>query len=62
MSEENQVTVTNPVKTHVKNPRRVETGRRLAKISQDARNVRNVKKQLRKSTALLMWEMGVEGR
>ena len=35
MSEENPdttaVPVTNPVKTHVKDPRRVESGRRLAR-------------------------------
>jgi hypothetical protein len=30
-------TVTNPVKTHVKDPRRVEAGKRLAKISQEAK-------------------------
>ena len=41
MSEENPdttaVPVTNPVKTHVKDPRRVESGRRLAKISKVAK-------------------------
>ena len=41
MSEENSdttaVPVTNPVKTHVKDPRRVESGRRLAKISKEAK-------------------------
>jgi hypothetical protein len=41
MSEENQdktaVPVTNPVKTHVKDPRRVESGRRLAKINKEAK-------------------------
>ena len=41
MSEENPdttaVPVTNPVKTHVKDPRRVESGRRLAKISREAK-------------------------
>jgi hypothetical protein len=37
MSEENPSTVTNPVKTHVKNPKKVESGRRLAKISQEAK-------------------------
>ena len=41
MSEENPdttaVPVTNPVKTHVKDPRRVESGRRLAKISKEAK-------------------------
>ena len=37
MSEDNPSTVTNPVKTHVKDPKRVETGRRLAKISQEAK-------------------------
>jgi hypothetical protein len=31
------VLVTNPVKTHVKDPRRVEAGRRLAKISKEAK-------------------------
>jgi hypothetical protein len=31
------VPVTNPVKTHVKDPRRVESGRRLAKISKEAK-------------------------
>ncbi|CAB3985873.1 Hypothetical predicted protein [Paramuricea clavata] len=31
------VPVTNPVKTHVKDPRRVEAGRRLAKISKEAK-------------------------
>ncbi|CAB3983139.1 Hypothetical predicted protein [Paramuricea clavata] len=29
--------ITNPVKTHVKDPRMVEAGRRLAKISQEAK-------------------------
>ena len=42
MSEENPdttaVPVTNPVKTHVKDPRRVEAGRRLAKISKEAKS------------------------
>jgi hypothetical protein len=33
MSEENPSTVTNPVKTHVKDQKKVEVGRRLAKIS-----------------------------
>ena len=41
MSEENPdttaVPVTNPVKTHVKDPRRVEAGRRLARISKEAK-------------------------
>ena len=41
MSEENPdttaVPVTNPVKTHVKDPRRVESGRRLARISKVAK-------------------------
>jgi hypothetical protein len=41
MSEENPdttaVPVTNPVKTHVKDPRRVESGRRLARISKEAK-------------------------
>jgi hypothetical protein len=37
MSEENQGTVTNPVKTHVKDPKKLEAGRRLAKISQEAK-------------------------
>ncbi|CAB4007391.1 Hypothetical predicted protein [Paramuricea clavata] len=41
MSEENPdttaVPVTNPVKTHVTDPRRVELGRRLAKISKEAK-------------------------
>ena len=37
MSEENPSTVTNPVKTHVKDPKKVEAGRRLAKISQEAK-------------------------
>ncbi|CAB3986792.1 Hypothetical predicted protein [Paramuricea clavata] len=41
MSEVNQdtteVPITNPVKTHVKDPRRVEAGRRLAKISKEAK-------------------------
>jgi hypothetical protein len=41
MSEENPdttaVPVTNPVKTHVKDPRRVESGRRLAKFSREAK-------------------------
>ena len=41
MSEENPSTtavpLTNPVKTHVKDPKRVEAGRRLAKISQEAK-------------------------
>ena len=37
MSEENQSTVTNPVKTHVKDPKKVEAGRRLAKISREAK-------------------------
>jgi hypothetical protein len=37
MSEVNPDTVTNPVKTHVKDPRRVEAGRRLAKISKEAK-------------------------
>jgi hypothetical protein len=41
MSEENpsttSVPVTNPVKTHVKDPKKVEAGRRLAKISQEAK-------------------------
>ena len=31
------VPVTNPVKTHVKDPRRVEAGRRLARISKEAK-------------------------
>ena len=31
------VPVTNPVKTHVKDPRRVESGRRLARISKEAK-------------------------
>ena len=31
------VPVTNPVKTHVKDPRKVESGRRLAKISKEAK-------------------------
>jgi hypothetical protein len=30
--------ITNPVKTHVKDPRRVEAGSRLAKISQEAKD------------------------
>jgi hypothetical protein len=30
-------TVTNPVKTHVKDPKKVEAGRRLANISQEAK-------------------------
>jgi hypothetical protein len=30
-------TVTNPVNTHVKDPRRVEARRRLARISQEAK-------------------------
>jgi hypothetical protein len=41
MSEENPdttaVPVTNPVKTHVKDPRKVESGRRLAMISKEAK-------------------------
>jgi hypothetical protein len=41
MSEENPnttaVPVTNPVKTHVKDPKRVESGRRLARISKEAK-------------------------
>jgi hypothetical protein len=41
MSEDNPSTtavpVTNPVKTHVKDPKKVEAGRRLAKISQEAK-------------------------
>ena len=41
MSEVNpdtaEVPVTNPVKTHVKDPRRVEAGRRLARISKEAK-------------------------
>jgi hypothetical protein len=41
MSEVNPDTaaipVTNPVKTHVKDPRRVEAGRRLARISKEAK-------------------------
>jgi hypothetical protein len=41
MSEENPdttaVPVTNPVKTHVKDPRRVKSGRRLGKISKEAK-------------------------
>jgi hypothetical protein len=37
MSEENPSTVTNPVKTHVKDSKKVEAGRRLAKISQEAK-------------------------
>jgi hypothetical protein len=41
MSEENPdttaVPVTNPVKTHVKDPRRVEAGRRLARVSKEAK-------------------------
>jgi hypothetical protein len=37
MSEENPSTFTNPVKTHVKDPKKVEAGRRLAKISQEAK-------------------------
>ncbi|CAB4020655.1 Hypothetical predicted protein [Paramuricea clavata] len=41
MSEENPdttaVPVTNPVKTRVKDPRKVEAGRRLAKISKEAK-------------------------
>ena len=41
MSEENSdtiaVPVTNPVKTRVKDPRRVESGRRLARISKEAK-------------------------
>jgi hypothetical protein len=41
MSEVNpdtaEVPVTNPVKTHVKDPRRVEAGRRLSKISKEAK-------------------------
>ena len=41
MSEENPdttaVPVTNPVKTHVKDPRKVESGRRLARISKEAK-------------------------
>jgi hypothetical protein len=45
MSEENSdttaVPVTNPVKTHVKDPRRVESGRRLAKISKEAKSRKN---------------------
>ncbi|CAB3992194.1 Hypothetical predicted protein [Paramuricea clavata] len=36
MSEENPSTVTNSVKTHVKDPKKVEAGRKLAKISQEA--------------------------
>jgi hypothetical protein len=31
------VPVTNPVRTHVKDPRRVEAGRRLARISKEAK-------------------------
>jgi hypothetical protein len=31
------VPVTNPVKTHVKDPRRVQSGRRLARISKEAK-------------------------
>jgi hypothetical protein len=31
------VPITNPVKTHVKDPRRVEAGRRLARISKEAK-------------------------
>ena len=41
MSEENPdttaVPVTNPVKTHVKDPRMVESGRRLARINKEAK-------------------------
>jgi lantibiotic modifying enzyme len=41
MSEENPCTtavlITNPVKTHVKDPKKVEAGRKLAKISQEAK-------------------------
>ena len=39
MSEENPNTtaVTNPVKTHDKDPKKVEAGRRIAKISQEAK-------------------------
>jgi hypothetical protein len=41
MSEENPdttaVPVTNPVKTHVKDSKRVESGRRLARISKEAK-------------------------
>ncbi|CAB3984078.1 Hypothetical predicted protein [Paramuricea clavata] len=41
MSEENPyttaVSVTNPTKTRVKDPRKVESGRRLAKISKEAK-------------------------
>jgi hypothetical protein len=41
MSEENPdttaVTVTNPVKTNVKDSKRVESGRRLARISKEAK-------------------------
>ena len=41
MSEENPdttaVPVTNPVKTNVKDPRKVESGRRLARISKEAK-------------------------
>jgi hypothetical protein len=37
MSEENPSTGTNPVKTHVKVSKKVEAGRRLAKISQEAK-------------------------
>ena len=37
MSEENPSTVTNPVKTHVKDPKKVEAGCKLAKISQEAK-------------------------
>jgi hypothetical protein len=41
MLEENPCTtavlITNPVKTHVKDPKKVEAGRRLAKISREAK-------------------------
>jgi hypothetical protein len=49
MSEENPCTtavlITNPVNTHVKDPKRVEAGRRLAKIvrRQNLGSARNVK-------------------
>jgi hypothetical protein len=49
MSEENpsttSVPVTNPVKTHVKDPKKVEAGRRLAKISQEAKAKKHAQRE-----------------
>ena len=52
MSEENPSTtavpVTNPVKAHVKDSKKVEAGRRLVKISQEAKARKSVQREATK--------------